>query len=618
MKINLTITQKRIVQHGEGALLVVAGPGSGKTRVLTERIRHLLNESRGHFRILALTFTNKAANEMKERLSEFPDIEKRAFIGSIHSFCMMVLANRGKSVGVDKLPNIFESYQDRLQVLLDSVMENEELKNILMNKENRRDREKLLCKWLDMISEAKNKLKIPEMISNEIHRKVYIAYNNGLRASDVLDFDDLLLLTYKLFLERPIIADFYRRQYRYICIDEAQDLNEAQYQLIRALCGSNYDNVMMVGDPKQAIFVWNGADPKYLDFFKRDFNAKQIIMNENFRSSKAVVAAAKSLNPEYKIEGTIPIGGSVDILVGKNEKEEANLVLKYIENLINNGHRDVEGNITWEKCAILGRNRYVHKELEDELKKRKIPYYKQLSSQHESESNIVQDFEMCLHIYANPHDRLHLGLLLKRWDLSIDHDKINTGNRIALFNELEKKVVKNDNKAVLEAIKKIHWPDGDFKFLKSIDFLNNYVTNNFSDNEKALAMEDINIWYKHWDFYLRTTKGGYHELPSFLAHVALGTTQQPRQDGLALLTIHSAKGLEFDIIAIMGMAEGIFPDYRAKGNDLVEEKRNAFVAVSRSRRILLLSYSKTKKMPWGDIWQQKPSRYLFDMDLINN
>lgn len=618
MGINLTSTQKQIVQHGEGALFVVAGPGSGKTRVLTERIRRLLNESKGHFKILALTFTNKAANEMKERLIEFPDIDKRAFIGSIHSFCTMVLANRGKSVGVDQVPNIFESYQDRLQVLLDSAMENEELKYILMNKENMGDREKQLSKWLDMISDAKNKLKMPELISNEINRKVYMAYNSGLRASNVLDFDDLLLLTYRLFLERPEIADFYRRQYRYICIDEAQDLNEAQYQLLRALCGPNYDNVMMVGDPKQAIFVWNGADPKYLDFFERDFNAKKIIMNENFRSSKAVVAVAKSLNPEYEIEGTIPIGGSVDILVGKDEKEEANLVLNYIKNLINNGHKDVEGNITWEKCAILGRNRYVHKEMEEELKNREIPYYKQLSSQHESESNIIQDFEMCLHIFANPHDRIHLGLLLKRWGLSIDYDKINIDDPSTLFDELEKNVVNNEHKVVLEAIKIMQGINNNFKFLKSIDFLNNHVIKNFDDNEKALAMEDINIWQKHWDFYLRSTQGGHHELSSFLVHVALGTTQQPKQDGLALLTIHSAKGLEFDIIAIMGMAEGIFPDYRAKGDDLVEEKRNAFVAVTRSRRILLLSYSKTKKMPWGDIWQQKPSRYLFDMGQIKN
>ena len=167
MMTHLSETQQMIVQHGEGPLLVVAGPGSGKTRVLTERIRRLLNESKGHFRILALTFTNKAANEMKERLSEFPDIDQRSFIGTLHSFCMEVLSNRGKSVGIDKLPNIFESYQDRKQVLLQAAMNDPqypELKQLLLDIGDTNEQSKLLDHWLDMIREAKNKLLLPEML----------------------------------------------------------------------------------------------------------------------------------------------------------------------------------------------------------------------------------------------------------------------------------------------------------------------------------------------------------------------------------------------------------------------------------------------------------------------
>jgi DNA helicase II / ATP-dependent DNA helicase PcrA len=612
--INLSDTQKKIVQHDEGPLLVVAGPGSGKTRVLTERIRRLLTEKEGNFRILALTFTNKAANEMKERLNEFPDIEKRAFIGTLHSFCMEILANRGESVGIPKLPNIFESFQDRMQVLYNSVLENVELKKILLNKENQ---ERQLSLWLEMIRDAKNNLILPEMMENDIDKKVYEAYNDGLQASDVVDFDDLLLLTYRLFQERPIIADFYRRQYQYLCIDEAQDLNEAQYQLIRSFCGTSFKNIMMVGDPNQAIFVWCGADPKYLKIFEKEFSAKKIVMNENFRSSKAVVKAAKALNSEYEIQGQLPIDGLIELLTGEDEKEEAELVINHLINLVNNGHKDVEGNLTWDRCALLGRNRYVLSTIEQKLDELKIPYYKQLTSQHESESTIIQNFELCLRLLANPRDCLHLGILQNRWNFPLDKISYKIDlDRKKFFTDIKNQLKDPDHRAVVEAIISMNWTENNFNLTNALDSLNNYIALNNKPEERALVMEDIKNWKKHWDFYLRSNPGGKHEIVSFLGQVALGTTQQPRQDGLALLTVHSAKGLEFDVVAIMGMAEGIFPDYRAKDDLLFEENRNAFVAVSRSKRLLFLSYAKRKIMPWGDVWSQKPSRYLKEIGLI--
>ena len=612
----LSPTQQKIVQHDDGSLLVVAGPGSGKTRVLTERIRRLLNESKGHFRILALTFTNKAANEMKGRLAEFPDINQRAFIGTLHSFCMEVLANRGKSVGINKLPSIFESHHDCKQVLLQAVLhdpEYPELRHELKSVGGTKEQEKLLSRWLEMIGEAKNNLLLPEMLDNETDRKVYKAYNDGLRASDAVDFDDLLLLTYRLFQERPIIAEFYRRQYRYICIDEVQDLNEAQYQVLLALCGSEYRNVMMVGDPKQAIFGWNGANPKYLDLFEQDFGAKKISMNENFRSSRAVVNAAKRLDPKYEFEGELPIAGSIGLIVGEDEHQEAVRVLDYIQGLIDDGHQDIEGPIKLESCALLGRTRYVLSAVEKELDVRQLPYYKQLSAQHESESDLLQDFELCLRLRANSRDRLHLGMLLKRWnmreeDISIISNDVSNG--LDLLLALKKQILGEDQEAVLYAIEAMKWTEQDFKFGKAMDYLDGFAESKKSQEERALIMEDTKTWRRHWDSFLRSQPGGRHSLTSFLGQVALGTTQQPRQDGLALLTVHSAKGLEFDVVGVMGMAEGTFPDYRAKGAALQEEKRNAFVAVTRSKRLLCLSYPKTKVMPWGDVWKQKPSRYL--------
>ena len=152
-----------------------------------------------------------------------------------------------------------------------------------------KEQQRTLGRWLERISELKNSLILPAMVDDEDERSLYESYDAELRASAALDYDDLLLLTYRLFEERPKVAEFYQRQYRYICIDEAQDLNEAQYRLLVSLCGSEFRNVLMVGDPKQAIYVWNGADPKYLDLFERDFGAKKITLTENFRSRRTVV-----------------------------------------------------------------------------------------------------------------------------------------------------------------------------------------------------------------------------------------------------------------------------------------------------------------------------------------
>ena len=619
MSIHLSETQQQIVQHGDGALLVIAGPGSGKTRVLTERIRRLLTQSTGHFRILALTFTNKAANEMRERLAEFPDIHQRAFIGTLHSFCLEVLANRGKSVGIEGRPNLLESNQDRRQILLQAVMDDPKLKLELSATGDAKSQRKKLSEWFNTIERSKKDLYPPEAIGDYTDRRVYEAYNQALRSSNTVDFDDLLLLTYQLFTERPKIADFYRRQYRYICIDEAQDLNEAQYQVICALCGSEYRNVMMVGDPNQAIFGWNGADPKYLERFKRDFQAKTIEMTENFRSSQAVVRTAQKLDPKYRVEGYLPIPGDIHLLVADDEKHEAILVVNYLQDIIKQGHPDIEGSLTLEHCTILGRTRYVLSEVEEELSQRQIPYYKQLSPQDESESDLLKDFELCLRLLVNPRDRFHLSILLNRWQIDEKASPLPDGaDGLKLITTLTQQLSNNLNPEILlNAIQNLGYTEqGSCQFLNAMDSLKTFAQTLENEEERALIMEDIKLWRRHWNSFLRSQPGGKHSLTSFLSQVAMGTTQQPKQEGLALLTVHSSKGLEFDVVFLVGMTEGTFPDYRAEGEGLEEEKRNMFVATTRARRILVFSYPRTKEMPWGDIREQEPSRYLKMFDLI--
>lgn len=617
MTVRLTAIQKQVVDHETGALLVVAGPGSGKTRVLTERVRRLLDDPSQHFRILALTFTNKAANEMKERLNDVPDILKRAFVGTLHSFCMEVLANRGKPIGVDGLPNIFESFDDRKQILANAVRSYPQLLAELRHAGDAKEQQRRLGSWLERISELKNSLVLPSMVEDDNERLLYEGYDAQLRASAAVDYDDLLLLTYRLFAERPKIADFYQRQYKYICIDEAQDLNEAQYRLLVSLCGSDFANVMMVGDPKQAIYVWNGADPKYLDLFQHDFKAKRIELTENFRCSKTVVEAAQRLDSTYIVEGQLPIEGAVELFKCEDERDEAQTIIKKMKALESKGHPDIEGDITPRRCAVLGRNRFVFSRLQEELKAQGIPFYKKLSAAtYQSESDVVKQFELALRVLANPRDRLHLDMLARAWGAqkSAEDTSIPEGadDPLSLLQALADSSKDGCATSVLNAITALKWTGGDFKFINALTKIEKFA-DTLSEQDRALVLQDAAEWKKHWDYYVRSELGGIHSISSFLGQVALGTTQQPTEDGLALLTVHSAKGMEFDIVFLIGMNEGTFPDYRARGPALEEERRSAFVAVTRSKRLLYITYPKAKVMPWGAVKAQQPSRYILEL-----
>jgi len=406
-KTRLSPNQIRIVEHEEGALLVVAGPGSGKTRVLTERVRRLLTTVPGHFRVLALTFTNKAANEMRERLSDLGEERQRAFIGTMHSFCLEMLTERGKPVGVEGMPHVFEQHKDRKEILLEAALQDPLLAEELGNIDDAKARNKRLDDWLQSISRIKAHPVTCEWPEDELDRRVLDAYDAGLRACGAYDFDDLLLLAYRLLSGYPKIADFYRRLYKFVCLDEAQDLNEAQYAVLTALCGDSFRNVMMVGDPKQSIYGFNTSSPDFMWRFRDEFGAGEIELTENFRSSQAVVEVARSLEPNYLVEAQLPVRGQTSVLVGDNEEDEAQRIVAEIERLVAEGHEDIEGGVTHSDCAILGRTRFALMAVEAELKSKGVPYYKRLTANHENESDEIEDFLLALRVLANAKDRLH-------------------------------------------------------------------------------------------------------------------------------------------------------------------------------------------------------------------
>ncbi len=614
-EIRLSSQQATVVNHVDGPLLVVAGPGSGKTRVLTERIRSLLTNVPGHFRVLALTFTNKAADEMRERLSELGEARQRAFIGTLHSFCLEMLTERGKLVGVDGLPNIFEQFKDRKEVLLNAIREDPTLEEELNQEGDAKARGRRVDSWLQSISWIKAHPITCSVVENELDRRVLEAYDNGLRASNAYDFDDLLLLVYRLLSGNPKLAEFYQRLYKFVCIDEAQDLNEAQYAVISALCGESFKNVMMVGDPKQSIYGFNTSSPEYMDRFKVEFGAQLVGLTENFRSSKAVVDVARSLDSNYLVAAQLPIQGLAEVVEGNDEEDEAKRIVDKIKDLFDNGHPDVEGDIEPSKCAILGRTRFALLAVEKELRERSIPFYKRLSANHENESEVVDDFQLALRVVANPRDQLHFAALAKKWNVAVSSlakDAVTTLTNMAL----DAGVASLRANAVVAAVTSVLRNTARLDLMPAFTVLTSYA-DSLEEDEKLPIYEDVAVFRQEWDQYLRSDSSS-QTIAGFMSSKALGSTQKASREGIALLTVHSSKGLEFDVVFVAGMAEGSFPDYRStSGRELLEERRNAFVAVTRSKRLLYLTYPRMRMMPWGDRRRQSPSSFLKQMGLIH-
>ena len=611
----LSDTQKLVVNHGDGPLLVVAGPGSGKTRVLTERVRRLVNEP-GHFRVLALTFTNKAANEMRERLQDLGSALDRAFIGTLHAFCVTMLSERGKHVAVSGSPQLFEQWADRKGILIEAVAADPLLTEELMKSGDAKARNQKLDSWLRGIALIKAHPISQPFADSELNQRLLEAYNAGLRACDAYDFEDLLLLSYRLLTEYPKVADFYRRLFKYICIDEAQDLNEAQYAVLTAICGDEFKNVLMVGDPKQSIYGFNTASPKFMDRFADEFGANTIELKENFRSSEAIVRAASSLQESYSVVGQLPIAGELGLLIGENEESEAALVVGKLRSLVNQGHRDVEGPISWNRCAVLGRTRFALLHVENALKKAGIPFYKRISVIHENESKAVESFQIGMRLIANPKDRFHLAALLKKWGVSTESEPpIDHQGLISYLRHVVSQATTPDWGVSVEALAKVAPSTHRLDIKGPVRVLRSFA-DSLEEPERQAIYDDTEVLLQEWDTYLRASAQN-PSIAGFLSALALGTTQQRNSDGVALLTVHSAKGLEFEVVFLVGMAEGIFPDYRARGLELEEERRNAFVAITRSKRLLYCSYPKSRRMPWGDARMTRPSAYLKTMGLLH-
>ena len=606
MKINLSKTQKKIVNHENGALLVMASAGTGKTRVLTERIKKLLKLSSK--KILAITFTNKAGAEMKERLGDDEEILKRVFIGTFHSFCQQILEQRCNLIGYSKMPQIFESINDRLELIEEAINNVPSFSNRYKNLDDKKKRN-FKYDALGFISKAKRELwSDDQVLENENEDYVLLCneYNDILLSQNAIDFDDLIKLTYELFINNPAISALYRRSYEYICVDEAQDLNNAQYYLLKAITGDEHKNVMMIGDENQSIYAFNGSSADYMSkSFKEDFAPTEIDLVENYRSSKKVIEAAQKITKNSGEITNVAIIGEFEIVPNVDEIAEINWITEKIETLISQKtHDDIEGEINYEKIAILVRNKYVFGELTKEFDSKGIPYYFKISpGPIEFESDAINVFDLALKVKLNTKDKLH-------WDKLLEI--VNVEECSDLHNLINKTEIVSFKKALI-LVSKLN-EDGS-NFIKLLTEFSQYISESTdfnNDDERNMTFNDTSELKSHWYQYAKTVDE--KSLRQFKNAMALGQTySDTKQNGITLSTVHTMKGLEYDIVFLMGADDGTFPDYRAVqkgGVELLQEKNNMYVAFTRARRFLYVSYPKKRLMPWGDEKVREISRFL--------
>lgn len=605
---------------------VLAAAGSGKTRVLTERVRYLIQNTRKDG-VIALTFTNKAAEEMQTRLADLDGLNERCWIATTHAVAQRILDQYGHTIGLPSELHIYERDQDRKTVFLQSLRENgvdvDEFLNV-GDERTRKDRERVIQNYLEQFSVIKRELLTEEEIkekytSNESFWRIFQEYQGALIRSGGLDFDDILVYAHRILIEQLWCGQIYRAKYKHLCVDEAQDLNKAQYEFIKALCGDQIKSVMMVGDPNQMIYGFNGSSSDYFcKFFLHDFSAQVFALKENYRSSKAVIRFANKLKPGSQIEADFVLDGRFEIQSCSDEETEAAWICDKVSTLISlKSDDEIEGDISLSSMVVIARNKFVFLKLQKLLCERGIPYSLKMGERQAEPSSLFgKVLDLALRIRINPKDWVHgtkLGTTLK---IAIPTSWGSENLLLELADDVRKSIIPFHDvlAGLLEAIHALdveqpNVPKLCERFTKDIQGLTD-STSPETNNELERSIQELDDFRKCWTTFRR--KGLGDSLSSFRNAISLGqVAEEFNPSGLTLSTVHTMKGLEKDIVFLMGMCEGVFPDYRATSKkELDEELNSVFVAITRAKRWIYISSPLQRVMPWGSSRSQQTSRFV--------
>ncbi|MBQ9854162.1 MAG: UvrD-helicase domain-containing protein [Bacilli bacterium] len=613
---NLNKEQIEAVMHIDGPMLVLAGAGSGKTRVLTNRIAYLIEQGINEQNILAITFTNKAAKEMKERVIKLIGSSANSIqISTFHSLGLKIIKENYEVLGYSKNFTILDS--DDTLTIIKKIMKEMNLNPKFYNPKEIRNK----------ISGAKNELITPEKYQKvEFDRNIvtiYEKYIKKLSQGNSVDFDDLLMLPIKLFKEHKDILLKYQERYKYVLIDEYQDTNEAQYTFSRMLCNS-HNNIFVVGDNDQAIYGFRGANFKNILNFEKDYpNCKVILLEENYRSTKTILDAANSVikyNRERKdknLWSNNEVGSKIKYIKADSDKDECSYVTDTIKEL-------KEKNIKYEDIAILYRTNAQSRLIEEEMLKNGIPY-KIIGSFYFYNRKEIKDLLCYLRLINNPKDDVSLLRVINEPKRGIGEKTIENISSIASANETSifEAIESGKELGFKELILKMQEKCENATLTEMVDIvLNDSKMKEELKNDKSLESE---IRLENLEEFKSITKSyedeyGVISLSDFLNEVSLVSDISEHQDGnnkVSLMTIHSVKGLEFDNVFVIGMEEGIFPHYNSinegTNSAIEEERRLCYVAITRAKKNLWLLNAK-KRMLFGNTQTNLPSRFMDEID----
>ena len=607
--------QRKAVEHIKGPCLVLAGAGSGKTKVLTMRIANLIQKGIYSGNILAITFTNKAAKEMRERINNVVE-NNYAFVGTFHSFGLKVIRENYEKLG------LFHNF-----TIVDSDDVNNIIKKIL--KELDYDYKEYSPGFIrNKISFIKNEMLSDEAVDKflssppeQVAAKVYFEYQKVLKRNNAVDFDDLLKMPVELFLEDKEVLDYYQEKYQYILIDEYQDTNEVQYKMVKKLA-EKYRNLFVVGDINQSIYGFRWSNYRNILNFEKDYpEAKSITLNQNYRSTNIILNAANSViknnteSKEVNLFSELGDGVKVKYIRSYDEKHEVTLIMEEIKKLLNSGY-------SYQDIAILYRTNAQSRILEEGMLKANYPY-KVVGSYYFYKRKEIKDLLSYLRLISNHADDVSLTRIINVPKRGIGSKSIEDLQTLAkeqntsIFEVLSKPKELEFKNLILELTE----VSKDIDLTELIDLVLEKTgmkaeMEKDSTLESELRLENLLEFKSITENYQKET--GTVNLEDFLEDISLVadvSEHNENDEAITLMTMHSAKGLEFKIVFLAGMEENIMPHSMSlqDKDGIEEERRLCYVAITRAKERLYITNAK-RRMLFGNTAMNPPSRFIGEID----
>ena len=607
--------QKEAVLHKEGPCLVLAGAGSGKTKVLTTRIANMINDGIYSGNILAITFTNKAAKEMRDRISNMVK-NNYAFVGTFHSFGLRVIRENTEKLGLTTNFTIIDS--DDVSSIIKKIMKELDISTKEYSVSYIRNKISFIKNEMLSDSEVDKYLNSPP---EKVAVKVYREYEKVLKRNNAVDFDDLLKRPVELFMQNDDILDKYQEKYRYILIDEYQDTNEVQYKLVKLLA-SKYRNLFVVGDVNQSIYGFRWSNYKNILNFEKDYpDSKSITLNQNYRSTNTILNAANSViknnveRKEVNLYSTFGDGVKIKYFRGNDEKDEVKLVIDEIKKLLDEGY-------DYNDFAILYRTNAQSRNVEDAILKVNWPY-RVVGSYYFYKRKEIKDLLCYLRLISNHQDDVSLERVINVPKRGIGDTSINNLRSLArennecMFKCLSKPKEVEFKKLILELTEDAK--DLDLTELIDVVLEKSGMKEELEKEhtlEADIRLENLMEFKSITENYQKET--GTVNLEDFLEDISIVADQSEHEtldNAVTLMTMHAAKGLEFKVVFLTGMEEGIMPHSMSlnEESELEEERRLCYVGITRAKERLYITNAK-RRMLFGNTNMNPPSRFIAEID----